>query len=263
MAVIENNFKLKDSHWYTPKGEPCYEIEKVKGGMRPTTLRDARKLGLLPSVTTVFNIMAKPGLDQWKINKAIQAAKEVQQGEDESDDYYLKRVVEASRREVKEAAELGTKIHDAIEHAIDGASVASDLAVYVDPVLKILKEKGFQTTMQEETCVNRVHGYAGRVDFIGIKSGQRFVIDFKTRKTKAGEVLKPYEFQPMQIAAYAVAHFGNLKDCYGANIYISTTEPGRVESITYDAERLQEEFDAFVSMLNLWRYLNGYDPRIK
>ena len=38
----------ESGHWYQADGTPAYEIKKPGGGMRPATLRDARKLGLLP-----------------------------------------------------------------------------------------------------------------------------------------------------------------------------------------------------------------------
>ena len=45
-------------HWYTKDGAPAYTVEG-KTGVRNTTLRDARKLGLIPSVTTIISIMEK------------------------------------------------------------------------------------------------------------------------------------------------------------------------------------------------------------
>lgn len=55
------------SHWYFPDGTPLHEVPRADGkGQRPTSLRDARKLGLFPSVTNVLSILAKPGLDAWK-----------------------------------------------------------------------------------------------------------------------------------------------------------------------------------------------------
>ena len=56
-------------HWYTQEGEPCYTqvtaSGKNKGKDRNTTLRDARKQNLLPSVTTVQSIQSKPVIVQW------------------------------------------------------------------------------------------------------------------------------------------------------------------------------------------------------
>ena len=38
----------ENCHYYTKEGAPCYEVEAKNGQMRPTTLRDARKLSLVP-----------------------------------------------------------------------------------------------------------------------------------------------------------------------------------------------------------------------
>ena len=70
---------IKDSqsesgHWYDKNGNPAYEIIGANGKQRNTTLRDAKKLGLLPSVTTVIGAVAKPGLNRWLQEQAILAA---------------------------------------------------------------------------------------------------------------------------------------------------------------------------------------------
>lgn len=63
------------SHWYFPDGSPLHEVERADGkGTRPTNLRDARKLGLYPSVTNILSVLAKPGLNAWKQEQAILAA---------------------------------------------------------------------------------------------------------------------------------------------------------------------------------------------
>ena len=54
------------SHWYDKDGSPRYEIEG-KTGLRPTTLRDARKHGWVPSVSTIWkDVVAAPGLVSWR-----------------------------------------------------------------------------------------------------------------------------------------------------------------------------------------------------
>ena len=55
-------------HWYDREGKPQHFVPSKNGKLRASTLRDARKHGWMPSVTSVLDIMAKPGLDQWKIN---------------------------------------------------------------------------------------------------------------------------------------------------------------------------------------------------
>ena len=46
----------ESNHWYTRDGVPQYTVEAKKGGQRNTTLRDARVMNLVPSVTTVLNV---------------------------------------------------------------------------------------------------------------------------------------------------------------------------------------------------------------
>ena len=73
--------------------------------------------------------------------------------------------------------------------------------------------------------------------------------------------MTPYEFQPTQIAAYAMAAFGTLDNCWGANLYISTTEAGRIETCVYEPEMLKKEYETFLNMTSLWRYIKNFDPR--
>ena len=263
MAYLEKpTSKESSSHWYTKTGKPAYEIQKKDGsGSRPTTLRDARKYNLLPSVTTIFNIMAKPSLDRWKSSQIIKACKELTQGENESDRNFEARVMDRSFHEVNKAADLGTRIHDAIDFSFDGYQVKEDLKVYVDPVLEYIHQKNFSRIEREEVIVSKVYGYAGRVDFSALSANQyNCIVDFKTRKTQPGVKVTPYDFQSMQIAAYAFAKYGTLDNVYGANIYISSTEPGRTEIVSYDSNVLKKDFKVFLSMLNIWKYLNNYNP---
>ena len=55
--------------------------------------------------------------------------------------------------------------------------------------------------------------------------------------------------------------FGTLRNCYGANIYISTTEPGRIETSVYDEDTLKDEYDLLLNILGIWRHIKKYDPR--
>ena len=262
MATLEKRNDLSSSHWYTPNGEPAYEIKRAKGdGTRPTTLRDARKHGLLPSVTTIFGIMAKPGLDRWKIGKAIEAALSTSRDENEPDERYHKRILERSFEETSEAAKLGTRIHDAIDNSFDGIEPEEELKQYVDPTLEYLKTLNLSKIERERVVVNQKDGYAGRVDLLANFGESNIVIDFKTKKTEPNVRITPFEFQATQIAAYGMAAFGNLDRCIGANIFISTTEPGRIETCVYKPEKLKSEYEAFLAMATLWRFLKKYDPR--
>jgi len=93
------------------------------------------------------------------------------------------------------------------------------------------------------------------------KKGQLVILDYKTRKTKEGEKVTTYDGQGMQLAAYAVAQWGEamLDKVTAANVFISTTEPGRMEVCKH--EDLRGEWEAFKAACVLWRKAKGFDPR--
>ena len=65
----------ESNHWYTRDGLPQYTVPSKKDGSpRATTLRDARTMNLVPSVTTVLNVAAKPALLAWLQQQVLLAA---------------------------------------------------------------------------------------------------------------------------------------------------------------------------------------------
>ena len=69
--MSKKKFKSESGHWYTKEGEPMYTIVGANGVERNTTLRDAKSLELVPSVTTVMGMVAKPALENWKMNQLL------------------------------------------------------------------------------------------------------------------------------------------------------------------------------------------------
>jgi XTP/dITP diphosphohydrolase len=148
------------------------------------------------------------------------------------------------------------------EKIFEGEPVEEELQPYVQPTLDWKREKGLTFTHREITLVNAGEGYAGRCDVIAQgKKGQLVILDYKTRKTKEGEKVATYDGQGMQLAAYAVAHWGEamLEKVTAANVFISTTEPGRMEVCKHDD--LVSEWHAFKAACLLWRKMKGFDPR--
>ena len=78
-----NKFTSESGHWYARDGEPMYTIIGANGKERNTTLRDAKSIGLVPSVTTILGMVAKPALENWKLTQAIKAAIDLDRGEQE------------------------------------------------------------------------------------------------------------------------------------------------------------------------------------
>lgn len=262
MAILTQN-KIKAGHWYSPDGKPMHRMPTVRGdGDRATTIKDAKRLGLYPSVTSILGIFAKPGLDDWKLNQVALATLKCPITEGESPEYWMKRVKDVAFEQVEQAADLGSDIHEALELGMNGEPFNETLRVYVNPVLEWKRETGIVLTERELTLVNKVEGFAGTADvFFTYGKNGIGILDYKTRKTKPGEEVKAYDGQAMQLAAYAATHFGEeaLDRVLAANVYISTTEPGRM-SIVKHAD-LRKHWEAFKRAAELWRYLKEFDPR--
>ena len=107
-------------HWYNLDGSPQYTVTAKDGSQRSTTLRDARKMNLVPSVTTIMSCAAKPGLEAWKLNQMLLAALTLPRAPDEPESAYVQRIISDSKEQAKQAAERGTNVHTALESWYEG-----------------------------------------------------------------------------------------------------------------------------------------------
>ena len=268
MAILTEKPKRGGGgHWYTNTGQARHTMKTKSGSERNTTLRDARKLGLYPSVTTLLGLFAKPGLDRWIKDQLLRIAFENPAKDGESYEDYADRCLVAQEKPVEQAASFGTKVHDAIEAYFEGQHIPDELLEYIQPALDWKQDNGLNFIEFEKMLVNLEHGFAGTVDIVGQGGeGQKFIVDWKTRKTKKGVKVTSYDFQIHQIAAYAATYWGEEAvlghSVHGANCFISSTEPGRFEVIKYSPEDLASAWKVFRSVCSVWRSLKNYDPRI-
>jgi hypothetical protein len=263
MAILTKGRPNQASHWYTPDGRPAHhQPTKSGGGERPTRLYDAVKLGLIPSVTSILGVMDKPGLTKWKIEQAILAADRTPRQPEEPAEYWARRVQDAAFQQVEDAAELGSRIHAALECAMAGEPYDEAMQVHIASLIAWKESTGITFTEREKVLVNLAEGYAGCADALFTYGRKGIgILDYKTRKTRPGEIVTPYDGQGMQLAAYAAAFYGAdaLPRVLAANVYISTTEPGRFE--VFKHPNLPELYEAFTHACALWRHLKQYDPR--
>jgi len=248
------------SHWYNRAGEAVFEVPKAKGGgTRKTTIADARKMGLYPSVTTVLGILDKPQLMDWKLEQVSLACYNCPPTGDEPFEGYHQHILHKAFEQVSDAADLGTAIHAALESHFQGQPVEPEMSVYIDPVASLIERQRIQFTEHELRLVNAQVGYAGTTDAVITQDGDSGILDFKSRKTKPGILCTPWETEVLQIAAYGVAKFGHVPEI-GANVYISTTEKGRADIVWYTHKELAEAWTTFQSCVQIWQYLKSYRP---
>lgn len=267
MAILTKKLSTSGGHWYTVTGKAAHTQPKAKGdGERPTTLRDARKFNLIPSVTTILGVFAKPGLERWKMKSIAEVAFDLPRIDGETSDKFAERCMVKQQAPVEEAADFGSQVHDAIEKYFEGEPIPDDLYEFVKPAIEWKQSQGLRFTEREKILVNTEHGFAGMVDIVCVgQNGEKGVIDWKTRRTVEGRKVTPYDFQIHQIAAYAATHWGaeavEKGEVQGANCYISSTEPGRFEVCGYSPQELADAWETFKSACAIWRSLKKYDPR--
>ncbi len=269
-------------HYYTRDGKSAH-TQKTKPGAknptRPTTIKDAKALGLFPSVTGITSVLSSPQLQRWREKMIVEACYNVSPSAHETLEEYADFILERAFERVKDAQDIGTKIHAILEDVYSGKGYDKEeglvfptsgetvpAARVIEPVIQAVEALNIVPKECEAVVVNEKLGYAGTTDlpFVSKDGTALGILDYKTKKTKPGEAIYPSETYPMQIAAYVEAYWGGIGDAaIGHNLFVSTTEPGRVEVVTYGAERLREEMETFKHCLAIWRARNGYDPRRK
>lgn len=255
----------KSSHWYHRDGTSCHSvIAKTSGLPRPTNVGDARKLGLIPSVTNVIGIKAKPMLDIWKQDNAILAALNTPRYPGEEDGDWHSRIATVSDSIAKEAAEWGTLIHEQIEQFNTGGAFlgTGEILDYVAGV-EVWHRANVVEVIKAEQSVVGEPGYAGRLDLhamIRHDGGiRRAIIDYKSQKLKGKIAGNFYNEWEIQLAAY-----GNcLRDEDGklpllVSVIIPSDAPGPVASKVWGNG--DEAFEAFKACHTLWCYEKGYKP---
>ena len=261
MNIQENKTYASESfHWYDVEGNPRHEMPKKDGsGMRPTTLADARKLNLLPSVTSILSLYPRPYLQMWQKKQVLMSALTLTRLKDETDDALIARIMADADEQARIAREKGTAIHGAIERFICGLSTEVEYSIYVQAVLSALKthleDYAFLTKCKAEKSFASEVGYGGRIDIFSRELG--FIADIKTSEF---DDLKKVGYQEHLIQLSAYGYGLNMLDARLLNVYVSTKVPGLVKIIEY-TEGKEEAFEIFKKCFELWCLIKKYSPR--
>jgi len=260
------------SHWYLPDRTPFHEVERADGGgLRPVTLRDARKSGAYPSVTNIIGVLAKPGLDAWRVEQGILAALTLPREDNETDDDFARRVVSDMGEQVAKAADLGSRIHAACEVYAQSAALPEndEVRVLFEPVRTWFDSEVERIDRVETVVAHHEFGYAGTVDLVAKlrSTGDWAVIDFKTQRIKRDNKgsVRPafYEAWPLQLEAYRQAILSSGEGMQPRDIVsvvIGSTEAVPVMPHVWPREEHTAYWNAFVNVRNLWTFLKGYCP---
>lgn len=259
-------FSTDSAHWYQRDGVPLHTVPSLKGEPRPTTLRDARKLGLLPSVTNILGVIAKPELTAWLQEQAVMAALTLPRNPGESEDDFAKRVVADSQTTRDSAADFGTAFHAGAERIAHTLEVdrADLLSSWLNRYRDWYQANALVLRWTEKVLVHPEWGYAGTADLLiehpvhGLT-----LVDLKTMKclrTATGAAApkpKPYKSWCYQLAAYRRA-LGEPVKCM--NLIVNSVEPSAPIEHVWSEDEMETGWQAFVAAHRLWVIEKGYDP---
>lgn len=252
------------SHFYSQTGEPMHFA--APGG-RPTGPATAKKLGLLPSPTTVLSdVLRKPGLERWIITQNLLAVITAPDVLGEAIDAKVERVLVTEKQQYQESAKAmdrGTQIHEALEawfkHGRNETVAALetlrvDTLPWIRPAAEAIEAYG-KVHAVERVLVG--DGYAGKTDLILEAPAYWWLIDWKTTKSKLPS--KAWPEATIQASAYAHAWCDNglRQSIRTANVYISTVDCGKFIICEHDDWRPVYS-NAFLPLLTCWKWLNGF-----
>jgi hypothetical protein len=175
-------------HWYRAEdGAPQYTVKAKNGSDRPTTLGDARKMNLVPSVSTILKVIAKPGLEVWKNEQMLLAALTLPRIQGETEQAFIARVVADSKETGKRASERGTRVHESIEKWYGGNKEVEHVEIakaFEEKVFDHFGTHPFQPWKTEISFSDNM-GYGGKVDLHCMPDKTAplgIVIDAKTKE---------------------------------------------------------------------------------
>jgi len=273
----------ESAHWYRAtrtsgafggdviRAECVLEVTGANGKQRAPTLKDARKEAFFQSVTSIQNVLAKPGLDYWKQEQLLLACLTLPRNGDD-DDAFVARILADSKAWVKETAEIGKRYHaDMAEGLMEWQYKAEEPTsnVMLTAVRAKLKEMNATDLSCEHSFVNIDLGFAGCADlFCARKGGGVILADLKTRDLKEGKN-KPYPSDGEQLAGYCLGinelglfDESNISDTIWLSI-LTDRNTGRTEFYEWGDEEKLNALAVFEWTLNIWQTQRNFHAGIE
>ncbi len=248
------DFASSAGHWYMPDGSPFYTTVGANGAERPVTLRDARKCGAVPSVTTIIRCAAAPGLENWKSEQLLMAGLTLPRLPDENESVWLDRVRHDSREQARKAASRGETIHGCLERHFRGEPSDEELWPFVKGAKEVIGEKcGEQTWLPERSFAHPL-GYGGKCDL----HSWAWVIDYKSKEFNEDNPPKLWDEHPMQLAAYRRGLRVDNARC--AILFVSASVPGLCVFREIPEEDLTRGLSMFDALLAYWQSKTCHRP---
>ena len=246
------------AHWYRQDGT------LVDGAH----MRLARAQNLLPSVTTILDILDKPGLNRWKMRVGPEEAERV--GAETSaegariHDLIAQWIIVYMNKEYVRPLETPG---DDWEVAAEQAGIFEEDFYMLQPTLEWLQENVSRDhpVMSELSLVHQM-GYAGTIDIAcNDTDGNRMLIDMKTRdiKTAPKRVERYFEYG-IQLGGYESLLDPAKEDEHRWVSLIINRDPSKPMCVpqewnTQDKTRARQAFSHLVAA---WQAIKNYTPML-
>lgn len=242
--------------------------DKLTGDLIEGNLRDARKVGALPSPTTVLKILGSPALKIYFRRQMFESVATTPRLPGQSDDEYFASCCRWADEHGKEARDKGGDFHTLCQRFHEQARIGGvdaqikwgennlPMLPQFDAYMQWYRANVKRTIMVEQTVFG--DGYGGRVDHVAqMMDGREAVLDVKTQDTKKKLSFTYYSEWPIQLGAYAGA-IHPMPDCL-ISVAVSRNEPVRVEAKVWDKPPTFYH-DIFLGLLKYWQLDNSYWP---
>ena len=255
--IIEEKHSSDAGHWYqADTGEPAYQVTGANGKIRNTTLRDARKLNLVPSVTTILGQLNKAGLQTWLNQQILLSALTLPRQENEPEPAWLERVMFDSKEAGRKAAERGNLIHAIIQTFYENEVYIPEYPKYVYEVEQTLdNELGLHKWIAEQSFAHELR-FGGKCDLHApadpLTDFPGAVIDIKTKETDLDKV-KPYDEHLYQLAAYREGL--GMPNAICGNLFVNANT-NQVRLIIHDPADIADGWAVFCHLLRVYQIKN-------
>lgn len=249
------SFFGSSSHWYQLDASgaiaPAHDID----------LRTARKIRAFPSITTILKERANPALETWKQNQLFDAISKNKKKRGETEEEYRQRIAEIAGKTGKDAADFGTRLHDALD-IFPQTTIDTELAPYIDAFAPSYHKHVKQRVASEIMLADSELGVAGRTDLIAETEWGLAIIDYKTSKFR-GKTASFWESYKVQLAFYAKAYqktMGLAKPPVMVNVGINSEKPMEPTWKVYTVDEQEAAYAEFLSIAFLWFSTKDYWP---
>ena len=254
-----------DPHWYDVDGVPVPSVVSASGSLetatrRPTTLSDARELGLLPSVADIVEVVRRPEVELWTQALGVVAARDLARRAGESEDEFVKRVMAEARSRSLAAVRFGAALRRGAERVAKLLDVdpADPLAAWLNLFRDWFRASCARLLYVGKPLVNRRLGYAGRGDFLmEHKVHGLTLVDLRAQGVTERAGPSAYRSWGYEVAAYREAL---VEKPVCMTLVVNSREAHPPVEGVWSEEQMEKNWRGFLAARELWVIQKNYNP---